>query len=108
MRLRRSSDRENPDSMLPFFTQRTLFLDILLQAGAERKKEEERVAAEAARAARIRGPAGQLADVLLKRGWKIGRPQFRIGTATSCLGAEVQIWLAAVEVRCILLWVSCM
>lgn len=49
------------------------------QAGVERKCNEEREAAEAARQARLRGPAGQLADVLLGRGWRIGRPQFRIG-----------------------------
>lgn len=60
------------------------------QAGVEWRKNEEREAAEAARQARLRGPAGQLADVLLSRGWRIGRPQFSIGEA----------WLPAAAARC--------
>ncbi|GAB4818948.1 hypothetical protein N2152v2_005994 [Parachlorella kessleri] len=49
------------------------------QAGAERRRNAEREAAEAARQERLRGPAGQLAQALLSRGWRVGRPQFKIG-----------------------------
>ncbi len=69
------------------------------QAGVERRKNEEWEAAEAARQERLRGPAGQLAELLLSRGWRIGRPQFRIGGAWGelplclCMEAAWRLWV---------------
>lgn len=46
------------------------------QAEAHTRREAE----ERRRQEALRGPAMQLADALLSRGWRIGRPQFSIGT----------------------------
>lgn len=57
--------------------------DDLVKIAARAKTEgvahAKRHAAEAARQAALRAPAKRLAELLLQRGWRIGRPQFRIG-----------------------------
>lgn len=47
--------------------------------GPDRRLQAQRDAAEAARQARIRSPAHTLAECILSRGWRVGRPQFTIG-----------------------------
>lgn len=54
--------------------------DLAQAAKEEALLEEARIAAEAKIHAEKRSPAAALADALLSRGWKLGRPQFSVGT----------------------------
>ena len=54
-------------------------LKILHGSVAEEERRKKAAAAEAARQYELRRPAAKLADALLDRGWRIGRPQFGIG-----------------------------
>lgn len=49
------------------------------EAKATQAKRQAAAAAEAERQFNMRAPARELADTLLGRGWRIGRPQFGIG-----------------------------
>jgi len=52
--------------------------NILEKSDKEEEKRKKASAAEAARQYELRRPAAKLADILLGRGWKMGRPQFYI------------------------------
>lgn len=53
-----------------------------------RRLQAQRDAAEAARQARIRSPARTLAECILSRGWRVGRPQFTIGDRRPALDED--------------------
>lgn len=56
------------------------------RAAVEKDAQAQRDAAEAARQARIRSPARQLAELVTSRGWRVGRPQFTIGELAGRVG----------------------
>jgi hypothetical protein len=53
--------------------------DIARRATEQKVVQARRDNEEADRQAHVRAPARQLADAVLARGWRIGRPQFTIG-----------------------------
>ncbi|PSC72268.1 tetratricopeptide repeat 4-like protein [Micractinium conductrix] len=54
-------------------------VDIKRRAAVEKDAQAQRDAAEELRQAKIRSPARVLAEAVLSRGWRVGRPQFTIG-----------------------------
>lgn len=52
---------------------------LLEECSMAQVKREAAKAAEAVRQHELRAPARMVADALLSRGWRLGRPQFRIG-----------------------------
>ena len=61
------------------------------EADAKQKATEAAHAAEVARQYNLRAPARELADAVLGRGWKIGRPQFGVGDRKPKLGEDGEI-----------------
>ncbi|KAL4450020.1 hypothetical protein ABPG77_010689 [Micractinium sp. CCAP 211/92] len=62
--------------------------DMKRRAAVEKDAQAQRDAAEAARQARIRSPARTLAECILSRGWRVGRPQFTIGDRRPALDED--------------------
>lgn len=66
--------------------------DMRRRAAVEKDAQAQRDAAEAARQARIRSPARQLAELVTSRGWRVGRPQFTIGELAGRVGGRWEAW----------------
>ncbi|KAI7844146.1 hypothetical protein COHA_002281 [Chlorella ohadii] len=62
--------------------------DMRRRAAVEKDAQAQRDAAEAARQARLRSPARQLAELVTERGYRVGRPQFTIGDRRPAIDEE--------------------
>eukprot|EP00890_Picochlorum_soloecismus_P006381 jgi/Picsp_1/6744/NSC_04085-R1_tetratricopeptide repeat protein 4 homolog len=65
---------------------------ILEDSDKEEDRRKKASAAEAARQYELRRPAARLADILLSRGWKMGRPQFGIGNRKPRIDTDEIRW----------------
>jgi hypothetical protein len=74
--------------------------EISRRAAVERDAQQQRDTEEQLRQLRIRSPARELAAAVLGRGWRVGRPQFTIGTWPCPYGCCSRLLLAFV----LLLW----